>query len=43
MGIVECSLRYDDAGITSLPTPRVICDILACQVRSGNLKNRKKR
>jgi agmatinase len=25
------------------PTTRVICDVLACQVRSGNLVNRKKR
>ncbi|OQW33799.1 MAG: hypothetical protein A4E19_02835 [Nitrospira sp. SG-bin1] len=41
--IVECSPHYDTAEITSLMSTRVICDVLACQVRSGNLANRKKR
>ncbi|HWV46907.1 MAG TPA: agmatinase family protein, partial [Nitrospira sp.] len=43
MEIVECSPPYDAAEITSLLATRVICDVLACQVRSGNLLNRKKR
>jgi agmatinase len=43
MEIVECSPPYDAAEITSLMATRVICDVLACQVRSGNLANRKKR
>ncbi|MBH0201536.1 MAG: agmatinase, partial [Nitrospira sp.] len=43
MEIVECSPPYDAAEITSLMATRVICDVLACQVRSGNLVNRKKR
>ena len=43
MEIVECSPPYDAAEITSLMATRVICDVLACQVRSGNLQNRKKR
>ncbi|WHZ27222.1 MAG: Agmatinase [Nitrospira sp.] len=37
MEIVECSPPYDAAEITSLMATRVICDVLACQVRSGNL------
>lgn len=43
MEIVECSPPYDATEITSLMATRVICDVLACQVRSGNLLNRKKR
>jgi agmatinase len=43
MEIVECSPPYDAAEITSLMATRVICDVLACQGRSGNLQNRKKR
>ena len=39
--IVECSPPYDAAEITSLISTRVICDVLACQVRSGHLPNRK--
>ncbi|THJ16866.1 MAG: agmatinase, partial [Nitrospira sp. CG24B] len=42
MEIVECSPPYDAAEITSLMATRVICDVLACQVRSGNLAKRKK-
>ena len=41
MEIVECSPPYDAAEITSLMATRVICDVLACQVRSGNLLKRK--
>ena len=40
--IVECSPPYDAAEITSLISTRVICDVLACQVRSGHLPSRKK-
>ncbi len=40
--IVECAPPYDTAEITSLISTRVICDVLACQVRSGHLPNRKK-
>lgn len=40
--IVECSPPYDAAEITSLISTRVICDALACQVRSGHLPSRKK-
>jgi agmatinase len=40
MEIVECLPPYDAAEITSLMATRVICDVLACQVRSGNLANR---
>jgi agmatinase len=43
MEIVECSPPYDAAEITNLMATRVICDVLACRVRSGNLANRKKR
>ncbi|MDR4462995.1 MAG: agmatinase family protein [Nitrospira sp.] len=43
MEIVECSPPYDAAEITSLMATRVICDVLACQVRSGHLGGRKKR
>ena len=43
MEIVECSPPYDAAEITSLMATRVICDVLACQVRSGHLPGRKKR
>ncbi len=43
MEIVECAPPYDAAEITSLISTRVICDVLACQVRSGHLPNRKKR
>ncbi len=39
--IVECSPPYDAAEITSLISTRVICDVLACQVRSGHLPSRK--
>ena len=42
MEIVECAPPYDAAEITSLMATRVICDVLACQVRSGHLKGRKK-
>lgn len=35
--VVECSPPYDNADITSLIATRVICDTLACQVRSGHL------
>jgi agmatinase len=42
MEIVECSPPYDAAEITSLMATRVICDVLACQVRSGHLVGRKK-
>jgi agmatinase len=38
--IVECSPPYDSGEITSLVSTRVICDILACQVRSGHLPRR---
>ena len=40
--IVECAPPYDAAEITSLISTRVICDVLACQVRSGHLPSRKK-
>jgi agmatinase len=40
--IVECAPPYDTAEITSLISTRVICDVLACQVRSGHLPTRKK-
>ena len=40
--IVECAPPYDAAEITSLISTRVICDDLACQVRSGHLPSRKK-
>jgi agmatinase len=43
MEIVECAPPYDAAEITSLMATRVICDVLACQVRSGHLPGRKKR
>jgi len=43
MEVVECSPPYDTTEITSLMATRVICDVLACQVWSGNLANRKKR
>jgi agmatinase len=43
MEIVECSPPYDAAEITSLMATRVICDVLACQVRSGHLAGRKKK
>lgn len=39
--VVECSPPYDNADITSLIATRVICDTLACQVRSGNLPKRR--
>lgn len=37
MEIVECSTLSNAAEITSLMATRVICDVLACQVRSGHL------
>ncbi len=37
--IVECSLSYESAEITRLNSTRVICDVLACQARSGHLPN----
>ncbi len=43
MEIVECSPPYDAAEITALISTRVIMDVLACQVRSGHLPNRKKK
>jgi len=42
MEIVECAPPYDAAEITSLISTRVICDVLACQVRSGHLPKRRK-
>jgi hypothetical protein len=41
MEIVEGSPPYDAAEIISLMATRVICDVLAGQVRSGNLANRR--
>jgi agmatinase len=35
--VVECSLPYDNAEITSLMATRVICDTLGCLVRAGHL------
>lgn len=41
MEVVECSPPYDSAEITALIATRVICDTLACQVRSGHLPRRR--
>ena len=43
MAIVECAPPYDAAEITSLKVTQVICDVLACPVRSGNLAKRTQR
>lgn len=40
MEIVEGSPPYDAAEIISLMATRVICDVLAGQVWSGNVANR---
>ncbi|MBA3613529.1 MAG: arginase family protein [Nitrospirales bacterium] len=41
METVECAPPYDAAEIISLFSTRVICNVLACQVRSGHLPNRR--
>ena len=39
--IVECAPPYDNSEITCLMGVRVICDALACLVRSGHLPKKK--